>query len=271
MTSSFIIVVVLYKIRPNNSPSLVTLAKNFPADSKIVVWDNSPAILNEMDLNWIKTSFPTVEYIHTPENISLAKIYNQVYFNNLQYEYFLILDQDTTLTPEFFIELQTAIDQHPEINLFLPLVYHGRQIVSPADFWLYKGIYWTHRKIGLVTAKNRLAIASGMTIRMDYLKDRKNRFDERLKLYGIDDKFMLDYGKENQYFYVIDYVLNHQLSMFEQEDSKKKTMRFIEHKHSQKTICKSISLLSWTIVSVLLFVKSIWQALKWKDFRIIFK
>jgi GT2 family glycosyltransferase len=215
--------------------------------------------------------FPVMEYIHTPENISLAKIYNQVYFNNSQYDYFLILDQDSTLTADFFVKLQNAIKQYPEINLFLPLVYHGRQIISPANFCFYRGVYWTQAETGVVTAKNRLAIASGMTIRMAYLRARKNCFDEKLKLYGIDDKFVLDYGKENQYFFVIDHILTHQLSMFEQENSEKKAMRFIEHKHSQKAICKSVSILSWMIISIRLFVESIRWALRLKNIRVIFK
>jgi GT2 family glycosyltransferase len=271
MNPSFIVVVVLYKIRAINSLSLITLGENLPAHLKLVVWDNSPEAIHEEDLKWIHARFPNREYIHTPENISMAKIYNQVYSNNLQYDYFLILDQDTTLTSDFFVALYKAIAQHPEINLFLPLVYYEHQVISPADFCFYRGTYWKQQITGLVTAKNRLAIASGMTIRMDYLRIKKNRFDERLKLYGVDDKFMLDYGKENRSFFVLNYVLTHQLSMFEQEGIEKKTTRFIEHKHAQKTICKSISLLSWIMISTILFIKSIAWAIKRKDIRIIFK
>jgi GT2 family glycosyltransferase len=264
-------VVVLYKTRAADSLSLITLGDNLPANSKLVVWDNSPDALHAADLKWIHARFPNSEYIHTPENSSLAKVYNQVYVTNTQYDYFLILDQDTTLTTDFFVALRNAIARHPGINLFLPLVCHGHQVVSPADFRFYRGVYWTQRQTGLVTAQNRLAIASGMTIRMEYLKEKANRFDERLKLYGVDDKFILDYGKENQYFFVLDYVLTHQLSMFEQEDVERKTMRFIEHKHAQKAVCKSVSLLSWVMISVMLFIKSIAWAFKWKDIRIIFK
>ncbi|MDR2361189.1 MAG: hypothetical protein LBD91_00460 [Prevotellaceae bacterium] len=249
---------------------MITLEGNLPSHSKLVVWDNSPESLHEEDLKWIHAHFPNGEYIHTPENSSMAKIYNRVYWNNLQYDYLLILDQDTTLTPGFFVALYKAIAQHPEVNLFLPLVYHEHRIISPADFRFYRGIYWKQRLTGLVTAKNRLAIASGMTIRMNYLKVKENRFDERLKLYGVDDKFMLDYGKENDSFFVLNYVLTHHLSMFEQEDIEKKTMRFIEHKHAQKTICRSISRLSWVMISAILFIRSIEWAIKRKDIRIIF-
>ncbi|MDR1681489.1 MAG: glycosyltransferase [Prevotellaceae bacterium] len=267
----FIIVVVLYKTGATESLTLISLADNLPANSKLVVWDNSPSPLHAPDLEWIHARFPNSEYIHTPENTPLAKVYNHVYGTDTQHDWFLILDQDTTLTAGFFAALRDAIARHPDVNLFVPLVCHGHQVISPADFRFFRGVYWTQRQTGRVTAPNRLAIASGMTIRMEYLKKKANRFDERLKLYGVDDKFMLDYGKENHYFVVLDYVLTHQLSMFEQEDVERKTMRFIEHKHAQKAVCKSVSIFSWAVISGYLFIKSIAWACKWKDVRIIFK
>ena len=270
MNIRFLIVIVLYKTKFHESTTITTLSKNILPNSKLVIWDNGPIAVSDVDIAEIKKMFPVVEYQHTPENISLAKIYNSVFRNNLQYDFFLIFDQDTTLTADYFTKLQEAIIQFPHINLFLPLIYNDNQIVSPGDFLIYKGKYWQEKHTGLVIAKNRLAVASGMAIRMNYLENIMNPFDERLKLYGIDSQFILEYGKRNKYFYVLDYVLNHNLSAFTRESPYLKASRFIDHKHSLKTICRSKSVWSWIMVSIILFITSVLLAIKLKRINVIF-
>jgi GT2 family glycosyltransferase len=270
MKIKFLIVVVLYKTKLQESTTITTLSKYILPDIKLVIWDNSPSALSDVDIEKLNKMFSVMEYQHTPENISLSKIYNFVFRNNLQYDFFLIFDQDSSLTADYFIKLQEAIIQFPDINLFLPLIYNKNQIVSPGDFFICKGKYWENKHTGLVVARNRLAIASGMAIRISYLENIVKPFDERLKLYGIDSQFILEYGKRNKYFYVLDYVLDHHLSVFTEESPYLKAKRFIDHKHSLKVICKSKSVLSWIIVSIILFTTSILLAIKLKKINVIF-
>ena len=50
-------------------------------NTKVVIWDNSPNTQNLKELEILK-NFSDFEYKHTPENVSLAKIYNSIYRNN---------------------------------------------------------------------------------------------------------------------------------------------------------------------------------------------
>ena len=270
MITSFLIVIVLYKTKIYDSSTLNTLNKIALPLSKVIIWDNSLSIITDAEMTKLKEMFSNLEYQHTPKNISLARIYNTVYNNNPEYDFFLIFDQDTSITWDYFTKLQSAILEYPEINLFLPLVYNENKIVSPGNFFIYKGVYWKKKQTGMVSAKNRLAIASGMAIRMDYLKNTYKSFDERLKLYGIDTQFMIEYGKKNKFFYVLDYKLIHHLSIFTNESSDIKAIRFIEHRNSLKIICKSISLWSWLFASIILFATSILLAIKLKRIDVIF-
>lgn len=249
-----IILVVLYNEDENSSKTLSTLklyCQEYLEDLKLVIWDNSPTQM--IELNTIKKMGVEFNYFHTAENIALSKIYNKIINDNLNCESIFIFDQDSMITAKYFEKMLEAQLKCPDINLFVPKIIHNNIVLSPAKRLLHKGIYPYKSTIkGKIPSKRFLGIMSGMHIKMRLFRDHAIRFDENLKLYGIDNKFSIDYSKINNYLFVIDYFLNHNLSKFENEDSEMKRIRFDSLISSSLYIAKSISI--WSYISCILAV-----------------
>ena len=224
--SKFLILIVLYDCKIKESLSYISLVNSskYLSDSKLILWDNSSSI-QSIDADNI-SFLSDLEYIHTPENISLSKIYNRVIQENEGYDYMIILDQDSSFSSIYFEKLNIAIIKNSTINLFLPLIKANHTIVSPGDYKIFKGSYWKKEKYGIINSKNILAINSGMVIDFNYIKNIYNGYDERLRFYGIDTSFMLEYSVANEFLFVIDYVFKHNSALLDRdEDFNKKVIR----------------------------------------------
>ena len=145
--SKFLILIVLYECKVKQSLSYISLLKSleYLSNSKLILWDNSPSnqFIDTDNISFLQS----VEYIHTPENMSLSKIYNRVIQENEEYDYMIILDQDSSFSSDYLEKLNSAIIKHSSINLFLPLIKSKQTIVSPGDYKVFKGSYWKKRKI----------------------------------------------------------------------------------------------------------------------------
>src|SRR5690606_39030987 len=110
---------------------------------------------------------------------------------------------------------------------FLPFVMQNGKTISPSEYKVAINYsYFSKRPIGRVKAKNGIAFGSGMCLRSSMFKNKNLRFDENLSFYGVDYKFVLDYGDHYDYFYVIDYALEHDLSLTKVEGVEVKKARF---------------------------------------------
>ncbi|MDC8784105.1 hypothetical protein [Roseateles koreensis] len=205
--------VVVYGADPLKTTSLCTLlATDFPRSNlRILVWDNSPSPLN----NIAPLTDAGVAYRSTPENLGLSVIYNHVIKTDLQDgEHLLLLDQDTTLPTNFLARCDAAVRQHPDIALFLPMIRANSNWVSPLSYALGWGRYWPAPKAGRMSSRKICAINSGMLISSTYLKEACPGYDERLRFYGTDTQFMLDYMDRCAELVVLDLHLEHDLSFF---------------------------------------------------------
>ena len=217
--SKFLILIVVYECKVKESLSYISLLKSseYLSNSKLILWDNSPSI-QSIDTDNI-SSLQQAEYIHTPENMSLSKIYNRVIQENEEYDYMIILDQDSSFSSDYLEKLNSAIIKHPSINLFLPLIKSEQTIVSPGDYKIFKGSYWGKEKYGIIDTKNILAINSGMVINFNYLKNIYKGYDERLRFYGTDTFFILEYAENNDFLFVIDYVFKHKSALLDRDEN----------------------------------------------------
>lgn len=242
MKEIFAVVVVLYKTDLDESSSVHSLkAVASHANIKLTVWDNSPSPQSAVQLEAFANSFPDSEYVHTPANISLAKIYNEVVGGRKDCQFLVILDQDSTFSYELFEQARKAAAHNLDIDLFLPFVEVDGRIYSPGHHNYIKGAYLTSLIKGRIAAKGVVAVASGTIIRMTYLLTHNPPFDERLKLYGVDTDFMLQYGERKQFVYVLNYNLTHQLSVVSNEPLASKVWRFNDMKHAVKIISRKRS------------------------------
>lgn len=222
-----LILVVLYKQKVSESNTLTSLlnCKKNLQEKFIFVWDNSPIPLEQSEIIFLENQFKHFKYLNCESNKSLSEVYNTV-IKSIKFNKIFILDQDTTLTEDYFELMDSASDNNIDIGVFLPFVKNKKRIISPLP---YKVINFNHPqniKDGKTLAKNTTAFASGLCINEWVFKRCNIWFDENLTFYGIDYKFVLDYGDCNEYIYIINYELGHSVSFTEEESKEVKIKRF---------------------------------------------
>lgn len=247
-----ILLVVLYKTKILESSTISSFCKNcinVHNKVKLVIWDNSPNNVN-CETSCLDDSKIVYDYYHTPENLSLSIIYNNVMRMYNECLHLFIFDQDSVITLQYFELMYQAACKNKDIGLFVPYIILNNQIVSPGDFCVYKGKYWKNLSLDRILSKNRLCITSGMMLNVPLIKSSKICFDEKLSFYGIDTKFSLDYARKIDYFFVINYSLNHNLSLYEEEDFSTKIWRYKSHMNSLRYITRNRSLYSYAITLI---------------------
>lgn len=232
-----LILIVLYNTPLSASQtvrSIVAARFVLGARDHVVLWDNSPTAQEAREHAWFGNSYPhSWEYVHTPENRSLACIYNTCISQQPDFSHVAFFDQDSAFTATYFEAANAAAAANPDINLFAPLIRSEERIVSPGHFFYFKGKYWTRPRWGRIPARNTVAVMSGLYVRMDYLK-RFGGFDERLSLYGIDTNFMIRYSRGNNLLYVLDTPFDHELSQFADEGRAARRRRFENFKQASR-------------------------------------
>lgn len=234
---------VLYKTKFSDSQTLRSFADLNLGENKnnfFVIWDNSPeseATIQELK-NFLHAD--NADYIQTPENIALSKIYNICFEKYSDFDFLLIFDQDSKINrSDFDSYLEKTISENPEINIFLPQIYSQNKLYSPGRFWIFKGAHYKKLSAGIHKDKLYTAIMSGTCIRINFLKENKIRFNEELSLYGIDTCFFTDVRKIDSAFYVLDEKLGHDLSESELDKLKKKKRTFNYLEACKKTARKN--------------------------------
>lgn len=244
------IVVILYRTAENRSATLSSLTNiaestNILSHSRLTIWDNSPCPLGAK----IKFSgLKEVKRIYTTENKSLSSIYNQCAEESINMDALCILDQDTTVNLDYFIELQNVLFTKRNIQCFLPLVRANTtgSIISPGDFGKIRGGYWKKPRYGEILSSGILAIGSGLCVRTSYLIKYKPAFDERLTLYGVDSQFLIQFSKHEKFLYVLISQLFHGHSAHEKESWAKRWFRF-RNWHTAWSIIHQEKSLYWFI------------------------
>lgn len=243
------LLVVLYKQSIISSTTIKSFCENctkYHENVKLIIWDNSPNEI-ENDFEILRKNNISYEYKHTPENTSLAVIYNYAIRNANTGDILLLFDQDSVIDNHYIDTVTEAVKNNANIALFIPYIRYKDKYMSPGKFFIYKGKYISKLNLGVIESKNVLAITSGMAVRPSLLKKYNLFFDENLKLYGIDSKFCLDYSKVFKYMYVMDYNLKHSLSQFEKEKKEIKTMRLKSQMKAIRYITKKESFFAYII------------------------
>lgn len=270
---SKLFIVTIYKRNLLDCPTYVSLVRLSPmltSIDKIIFWDNSPEPTPKQNIDeacW-KLSNAVIEYVNTPGNLALSNIYNRCISMNAQYDLVILLDQDSTFDKSYYKELERAVIAEPHIKLFVPLIVHDDLIVSPGNFNGFKGKYWKKSKYGQVEARGNMAITSGMAIRMSYFEEF-GKFEERLKLYGIDTNFSIRYGRQNQYFFVLMSPFDHDLSDFNEETVAVRLRRFQDFSRASLINAELFPFHTRLLTRLFLLYKSMVNAIKYKKWAFI--
>lgn len=212
----YLILVVVYNMPLNKAETIISLVNSnyYLYNACVIIWDNSAGAQQASNTNWLSEQIANVEYIHEPDNMPLSRIYNNIItkYRNHDFDYLVLFDQDSGFSSDYFWKLNESIIKFRNISLFLPTVISSNNIVSPADLFMFKGRYWKIKKIGLVKAKHKSAINSGMVISFKFIRNQFTGYDERFKFYGTDTYFMKMYARGNDYFCVFDSEILHHLA-----------------------------------------------------------
>jgi hypothetical protein len=268
MTSIKILsIVVLYEqdvLNCSTISSMILLNKRLKNCIYLVVYDNSENCQKEKDINVLSELFTDFAYVYNGYNTPLSVLYNNAInsYGNLC-THINIWDQDSFFTDEYYEQCLKTICNHDNTSLIIPRIFVGDKLVSPGIFKRYKGKYLKHVSIGFVECKKEIiGVMSGVLINKNVFE--RIRFDERFKFYGIDTKFFIDYCHVYTELYVLEYVLKHNLSVFNNTESiALKKFRFRDFCSSIILLSENNGFLERNIVRLyLLFV-----ALKKEDFR----
>jgi GT2 family glycosyltransferase len=208
-------VVVIYKQKIADSKTINSLFDQIQAMSlniDLLIYDNSPS-----PQSWehpIKNLI-SVAYTHDPANGGLVPAYNfaLVIAKKSGIEWLLLLDQDTTLTAEYFDRLSAAIQEHgadSRIVAYAPhIIVRGKHVVPT---WFSMGM---HRRIkpsfhGVATRPIN-SINSATVVRVPFVESLGG-FDKRFPLNFADYWLYREIYRGGKMVVVLNCGLEHGLS-----------------------------------------------------------
>lgn len=265
-----LILVVVYEIDLYKSETIKSLSIAVEAlrdRCLIFIWDNSKQAQSYKDIQLYFKEFQVdVIYKHTPENLSLSKIYNIIIdtYKNSSFNYLILFDHDTKFGMTFFDVFSMAAEKHNDINLFLPRVLYKDRLISPCRKIFLKGFYYKKDIAGVIKAKYVSAINSGMIISFEYLKNFPG-YDPRLVLYGTDMDFMMKYCSSEKYIYILNHTINHDMTLSTLNPSSDKLKEVYQKMLEAWDILYNKSPYGMICVKIYSIIHSIYMAFRYKD------
>jgi GT2 family glycosyltransferase len=213
-------VIVLYQCELASSHSFSSLQQIFAEDAalekelSVVVYDNSPQPL---------PGPAPAQYVHDPSNGGLAVAYNfaLVRAEKQHCKWLLLLDQDTSLTRPFLLELLETIEKvrnQPDIGMVIPKLAVNGVVHSPATPFLEQmrhqfrpGLPPIGREVTGILEKQMCAYNSGSTLRVAALR-AMGGFPEDFWLDFLDHAIAQSLSNHGYRTYLMRATLEHQAS-----------------------------------------------------------
>lgn len=211
-------VVVLYKLKPEESKTFLTLKKylfskfEHLSDFELILYDNSP---EPQAFSPLEYKGVQINYIHDPRNLGIVPAYNHAWEKAKENgsKWLLLLDHDTELTEEYVNKVFKLGEFSKEIAAVVPKIQSENQMISPVFSHSLRPLTEDMPVPGL-QEKPVMAINSGALIAVDFLN----------KLGGFNEGFPLDY-LDHWLFYeiyalgskvwLLDVTLEHELSVMD--------------------------------------------------------
>ncbi|BAL62359.1 glycosyltransferase [Melissococcus plutonius] len=212
MAHSLVIILVLYKKKISQTPNYKWLAQMLETYSTLhlFVYDNSP--MQQEDAVFFKRN---VHYKHNAKNPGLAEAYNEgiVYGTKEKAELFLLLDQDTTMTPEY-VQRLLFLSLDDKIAVYVPIVKANNKQISPLYATSYVGRYSEFPPTGLAK-KQITAINSGTVLTKQAVAAIGGRFNQEFPLDFLDHWFFWFLSQKQMTIMVLKEELIQQLSVLD--------------------------------------------------------
>jgi GT2 family glycosyltransferase len=257
------IVIVIFNTKYNDSKafnSLINIIGDSLFEIKLTLFDNSSIKQNIIEnYNNIK-----IEYVHDGKNYGLSKAYNLVANKaNIEgYKYLLLLDQDTTINENYFVELLRCIKKYPKESIFVPRLLINNKIFSPNLYFMKRLWSFYNLKEGVHSLHNFGFINSGLLIDVNIFLS-VGGYDEEVFLDYSDFQFIERLNNKITSFCIINSDWKQEFSYFEKDIDKAKVRYkyLIESANHFKNETFIDKLQFW----IMLFHNSINRSNKFKD------
>lgn len=201
------IIIVLYKVKVNNSTSFNCLKKQL-SDEKVLLYDNSP----ESDKTI--SSDDKIIYISDKTNSGVSKAYNEgvKVLKSVGCEWVVLLDQDTLL-PDNFISVYIDAIMSEKSRLWCPSVkiQENSFFISPGPIKTKRVVANGRKYSGSLRLQKYAAINSGLLIHIDAFEECGG-YNENVPLDFSDFQFFDNFSRYNDTFLTLDIELEQALS-----------------------------------------------------------
>lgn len=179
---------------------------------KLNIHDNSRVSRLDNQIISSLNDFYDVNYKHTPENKTLREIYNDCIVKLDGHDILLLLDDDTTLPPNYIEELLRYVKNYPDCLLFAPKVIVRGELYSP-----YKSVSFISRplgniKSGKIESFNHSFINSGLAIRGKFFIESRFSYPKGVDFYGTDTVFSHAFRNFSPTYVLMNLQLNHDVN-----------------------------------------------------------
>ena len=212
--NTFLTVIVLYETNLNRCltyKTLLLLEKiNFTSD--LIIYNNSPEIKIPQAKNHIVINAETNEMLSGAYNFAL----NHANKNN--YDWLLLLDQDTELTDDYFEKLYRFLsdNQDKDVVAVVPFLTNKSKIISPNKLY-FKFLRKSTVKYG-INSGHIVALNSLSLLRTDFMNSIGG-FSSEFPLDMLDYWYYLQFYRHKKRIYVLDTALKHNLSIYNYDEN----------------------------------------------------
>jgi glycosyltransferase involved in cell wall biosynthesis len=211
-------VVVLYKLKPEESKTFQTLKKIIDSknssfkDIELILYDNSPT---KHDFTPLDHEGIHIRYYHDPRNLGIATAYNYAWTaakgNNSKW--LLLLDHDTELTHEYFNSILNLSDIPEKVVAIVPKINSENIMISPVYSDSLRPLKEERPTAG-IQDRPVMAINSGALISVDFLNEI-NGFNEDFALDYLDHWIFYKIYEKERKVLLVDVSLEHELSVLD--------------------------------------------------------
>jgi GT2 family glycosyltransferase len=211
-------VVVLYKQKPEESKTFLTLKQTFFSKNKglenieLILYDNSPVkqLFNPLPYMGIHIS-----YVHDPRNLGIVTAYNHAWkiAKENGSQWLLLLDHDTELTNSYVSEVLNLPEMSANVVAVVPKINSENKMISPVYSNSLRPLKEERPKDGL-QEQQVMAINSGALIRIDFLNEIGG-FNENFPLDYLDHWLFYHIYAKGRKVWLLDVTLEHELSVMD--------------------------------------------------------
>jgi len=203
-------ILVLYGNNLNESKTFLSWQKfhnllQIPHRLLIYNNDNSINIPQSVDYELINST--TNDKLQKPYSFALQTAIEE------NFDFLMLLDQDTELTEDYFLELNDGLDK--EIAAFVPICVHGEKQISPFFYNAKLGNYFFSKPAKSCITANCVSAFNACAVFSVFALEKIGGFSEMFDLDFIDNYIFYRLHRSNYKIKILNTKLQHNLSLLD--------------------------------------------------------